>query len=443
MGLDTIITVGATLLLFSVTVVPYYLRTRRNEARAQKKYKQLQVTGMHAALTMHPHIDVLKCIGCGGCVGACPEHDVLAVIKGKSTLVHGANCVGHGLCADACPVGAITLVMAAPSRSAQLPVLSERFETSMPNTFIVGELGGMGLIKNAISQGKVAVEEIARRPRTARGSLDVLIVGAGPAGLGAALMAKKLGLRYALIEQNDIGGTILQYPRRKIVMTSPVEIPLYGTLKLRETSKESLLAIWQDILAKTQLHVNANEKVQKIQQLEGMYHVVTSKETYVAAHVVLALGRRGTPRRLGVPGENLGKVTYRLIDAESYKNCDALIVGGGDSAVEAAIALALQGTNRVTLSYRKEEFSRLKSRNAERLADYINRKKITAILQSEVIEIKEHEVTLETSHGPLRLKNNYVFVCIGGELPFEFLQEIGIKFHSQIVPENSANSAAA
>jgi thioredoxin reductase (NADPH) len=348
MSIETLITVAITLLLFCVTVIPRYRRVRRAEAKAKQKFQELKVTGLNAATSVHPHIDLLRCIGCGSCASVCPEGDVIFVINGKATLVHGAKCIGHGMCAEACPVGAITLVMAPPGRSANLPILSPQFETSLPGVFVVGELGGIGLIKNAITQGRTAVEEIARRPRAAAGMLDVVVVGAGPGGLGAALTAKKNGLRFILVDQGDLGGTILQYPRQKIVMTSPVEVPLYGTLKLRETSKESLLETWEEIIRKTQLQVRTYEKVVDIQRADSGFHVVSSKATYPAKQVVLALGRRGTPRKLGVPGEGLPKVAYRLIDASSYENRDLLVVGGGDSAVEAAIGLAFQRANRVT-----------------------------------------------------------------------------------------------
>jgi putative YpdA family bacillithiol system oxidoreductase len=432
------------LLLFSVTVVPRYRKARHKEAKAKKKFQELNVTGLNTATSVHPHIDVLKCIGCGSCASVCPEGDIIAVINGKATLVHGAKCIGHGLCAEACPVGAISLVMAPPGRSANLPVLSPKFETSVPGVFIVGELGGMGLIKNAITQGKAAVEEIARRPRAAGGMLDLVVVGAGPAGLGAALAAKKSGLQFVLLDQGDVGGTILQYPRQKIVMTSPVEVPLYGTLRLRETSKESLLETWEEIIRKTKLQIRTYEKVVDIQRAESGFAVVTSKATYPTKQVILALGRRGTPRKLGVPGEELPKVAYRLIDASSYQNRDLLVVGGGDSAVEAAIGLALQKTNRVVLSYRGGEFSRLKSRNVEHLNEQVGRKKIMVILNSNVREIKEQSVTLNTPGGVVELKNDFVFISVGGELPFEFLQRVGIRFHREVIadPESRPVTAA-
>ena len=433
MSTESLITLLIALVVIPAAVVPYLRRVRAEERRARKHFEDAKIAGLQSAVSMHPHINAMECIGCGGCVDACPEEDVLGVIDGKAVLVHGSKCVGHGLCADACPVGAIVMMMAAPGRSADLPLLDEHFETSVRNLFIVGELGGMGLIKNAITQGRKAVEHIASRARTSDGAYDVVVVGAGPAGLAAGLSAKANKLKYLLLEQGDAGGTILQYPRRKIVMTSPVELPLWGKLKLTETSKESLLELWQQVLTKTQLKVNTGEKVLDLRTAEGHFVVSTPLGEYAAHHVVLALGRRGTPRKLGVPGEELGKVTYRLIDAETYKDCDVLVVGGGDSAVEAAVGLALHGTNRVTLSYRKSEFTRLKDRNAKHLEEYRKRNAVNILLNSNVKGIREKEVQIETAEGIRVVPNDYVFIFAGGDMPFEFLKKTGIKFQEQVV----------
>ena len=431
--MDSVITIGITVLLIAATFVPYVIRYRRKEKAAAKRFEELKVAGLHAANTMHPHINASACIGCGGCVDVCPEGDVLAVIGGKATLVHGAKCVGHGLCAEECPVGAITMLMAAPGRSADVPILSESYETTQKNIYIAGELGGMGLIKNAISQGKKVVDHIASKSGSGMLKYPLAVIGAGPAGLAAALTAKEHNLDYILLEQGDAGGTILQYPRRKIVMTSPVEIPLWGRLKFTEASKESLLEAWEAIIRKTELQVHANEKVLDIERVNEHFRITSSKGTYEASAVVLALGRRGTPRKLGVPGEGQSKVMYRLIDTDSYQNFDLLVVGGGDSAIEAAVGLAIQGTNRVTLSYRKGEFSRIKDRNAKHLDEQVRKKTLTLMLNSNVKEILPTEALLETPEGDVRIPNQYVFIFAGGEMPFEFLKKIGIEFQQRVV----------
>jgi putative YpdA family bacillithiol system oxidoreductase len=427
------ITLIIGVVLIAATMVPYIRGLKRKERMALQRFEELKVSGLHVATTMHPHINAISCIGCGACVRACPEEDVLAIINNKAVLVHGAKCVGHGLCAEACPVGAIDMLMAPPGRSADLPVLTPSFETTVPNLYIVGELGGIGLIKNAVTQGKAVVEHIAGQPRSENGSYEVAIVGAGPAGMAAALAAQERRMRYVVLEQGDIGGTILQYPRRKIVMTSPVELPLWGKLKIRETSKESLLEVWTEIIEKSGVRINTNEKVLDISRHDSEFTVTTSKQEYRVRTVVLALGRRGTPRKLGVPGEELPKVMYRLIDAATYQGCDLLVVGGGDSAIEAAVGLAVQGTNRVTLSYRKGEFTRIKDRNAKHLEEYVKKKKLKVIFNSEVQQILEDRVVVRTAEGTKELENEWVFVFAGGELPFEFLKKVGIQFQAQLV----------
>lgn len=435
---ESLLTVLIAAVLIGVVVVPYAVRASRRENTARARFEELKITGLQSAVSMHPHIDAGACIGCGSCVGACPEGDVLGVIGGKAVLVHGAKCVGHGLCAEACPVGAITLLLAPPGRSANLPVLTEQYETSVPGVYIAGELGGMGLIRNAVLQGRRAVEAAASRGGTPPGVMDVLVVGAGPAGLAAGLTALSMKLRYTVLEQGDIGGTILRYPRRKVVLTSPVELPLWGRLRFTEVSKEQLLGTWENIIRTTGLEVRTEEKMVEVRALDGMFRVRSSKDEYLARAVILAMGRRGIPRRLGVPGEDLAKVAYQLIDAGSYKYMDLLVVGGGDSAVEAAIALALQKTNRVTLSYRQSEFSKIKERNAHHLREQVRSKRLTLVMNSVVQEIQKHHVVLATAEGKIELKNEYVFVCAGGEMPFAQLTSMGIQFHQQLLAEPHA-----
>lgn len=435
---DTGLTLLLSIVLIAAAVIPYLVRVRRRERDARRRFEELKITGLHAATSMHPQIDALACIGCGSCVGACPEGDVLGLINGKATLVHGAKCIGHGLCAEACPVGAISLVMAPPGRSANLPVISQEYESTIPNLFIAGELGGIGLIKNAVLQGRHAVEAIAARRGPRDAALDVVIVGAGPAGLAAGLTAMKEGLSYCVLEQEELGGTVLQYPRRKLVLTSPVELPVWGKLKVTEISKEDLLGLWKRVALETGLTIRTNEKMLEIRRLDTRFRVISSQAEYVARHVVLALGRRGTPRKLGVPGETLPKVMYRLLDAEGYKNLNLLVVGGGDSAVEAAIALGLQKSNRVTLSYRQKEFGRVKQRNLDHLAEQVRKNRVQLALGTTVREILPDSVILSTGSGSRRLPNDYCFISIGGETPFAQLQSLGIAFHQQKLDDQAA-----
>jgi len=431
---ETLITIGITIVLILATVVPYVRKFRKKEEKARAKFHRMKISGLDEALTMHPHIDVMQCIGCGVCVRACPEGEVLGLIEGKATLIHGAKCVGHGLCAEACPVGGIELMTAKPGRSADLPIIGDNFETTVKGMFIVGELGGLGLIKNAISQGKKVIEHIAALPPATRDDMvDVAIIGGGPSGLTAGLTAQEKNLRYIILEQGDIGGTILQYPRAKVVMTSPVELPLWGKLKFTEATKEQLLELWNAIIEKTHLKIATGEKVNDIRYANNEFTITSTTKQVTAKYVVLALGRRGTPRKLGVPGEERSKVTYRLIDAATYHDEHILVVGGGDSAIEAAVGLASQNNNNVILSYRKNEFTRIKERNKSHIDDFVSRKKITLMFNSEVKEIRESSVLLATQNGEQEIKNSHVFIFAGGELPNEFLKKIGIQMHSQVV----------
>jgi thioredoxin reductase (NADPH) len=292
----------------------------------------------------------------------------------------------------------------------------------------------MGLIRNAIAQGKKVIDHISTLPSATRDDMvDVAIIGGGPSGLTAGLSAEEKNLRYIVLEQGDIGGTILQYPRAKIVMTNPVELPLWGKLTFTEASKEQLLELWNSIINKTHLNIATNEKVSNIQFANNEFTLTTTTKQITAQYVVLALGRRGTPRKLGVPGEERSKVTYRLIDAATYHDENILVVGGGDSAIEAAIGLASQNNNKVILSYRKNEFSRIKERNKTHIDDFVSRKKITVMFNSEVKEIREDSIVLLTQNGELEIKNSYVFIFVGGELPNEFLKKIGIQMHTQVV----------
>jgi putative YpdA family bacillithiol system oxidoreductase len=431
----SLITALITLTLIAVTVSPYIHRLQKKEAKARAKFQSLKISGLHEAVAMHPHIDALQCIGCGACTKVCPEGDVIGVIEGKATLIHGAKCVGHGLCAEACPVGAIELLMAGPGRSADLPMLKENFETSVEGIFIVGELGGLGLIKNAITQGKKVIEHVASLPRSAKDDVyDVAVIGAGPSGLAAGLSSMEKNLRYIILEQNDIGGTILQYPRAKVVMTAPVELPLWGKVKFTEAKKEALLELWKNVIAKTNMKIHTGEKVLDIQRDgSGDFEISSSTLKVKVKYIVLAIGRRGTPRKLGVPGEERSKVTYRLIDAASFQGVSVLIVGGGDSAVEAAIGIASQQNNTVTISYRKDEFSRIKERNRQHLDEYLAKKRLTVIFNSEVQNIGEKEVLLATQEGVKEIPNDYVFIFAGGELPNAFLKKIGVEMQAQMI----------
>ena len=434
-AMDNLIYLGFGLIL-GISIFSHLLRHRRKERAALEAAERagLSTEGPRA---QHPHIDVTWCIGCGACVTACPEGDVLAVIGGKAALVNAAKCIGHGLCADACPVGAIEIVMAPPSMTADMPDISPEFETSGENLFIVGELSGLALIKNAVNQGRDCIDHIVRRVPALRRRrvgeiVDVAIVGAGPAGLSASLRAVEKGLSYVTLEAEEFGGTVAKYPRQKLVMTSPVDFPMYGKFKKLEIGKEDLLDVWRKAASKAGLRVNEREKVVNVQrEPDGAFTVETEKGRYRALSVVVAIGRRGSPRKLDVPGEELPKVMYSLIHAEAYSNNHILVVGGGDSAVEAAMGLAYQKGNKVTLSYRKDVFSRLKERNNQRIRECIRGGKLSVVFNSQPLEIREKSVVLQVAGGRREIPNDYVWVFAGGMSPNAFLEKIGVRLGRQ------------
>jgi len=426
----------ASIILIAFTGGLYILIQKKKAAKTAHKIEKAKEYGTHEPVTISPYIDPAKCIGSGACVRACPEKDIIGLAGGKGKLINASHCIGHGACMAACPVSAITLVFGTEKRGVDIPYVTPNFETNINGVFIVGELGGMGLIKNAITQGREAVDYIScslkEDQSVEKDIYDVLIVGAGPAGLGAALAALKHKLDFLAIDQNDIGGTVLHYPRHKIVMTSPVELPMYGKVKMQETTKEALLDLWMKVIKETGLKINTNEKMLALsRQEDGSFKVKTSKAEYLTKRVLLAIGRRGTPRKLGVPGEELPKVTYRLLNPEQHRGDHILVVGGGDSAVEAAIALADQPDNRVLLSYRKEAFSRIKPKNRERLDEALSKNRLQAAFNSKVKEIREKDVTVSIDNKAVRIKNDYVYIFAGGELPNEFLKSIGIKIEKK------------
>jgi len=431
-----------TSLIFGVLLlvigVPYWLKAFRHRKEAKQIHGKTVKAGLGEPVTLHPKIDITTCIGCASCVKICPE-SVLGIVDGRAAVISGLRCVGHSLCADICPVGAITMTFGTPRAGMEIPVYDENYKTNIEGLYIVGELGGIGLIRNAIEQGKKAIGHIASMPRTSREEIfDVAIIGAGPAGIGAALAAKASNLSHVVLEQYDLGGSILHYPRQKLVLTSPVELPLYGKLKVSEISKEELLELFTAIVKDFALRIRTGEKVESITKESGIFQIKTGMETFRASHVVLALGRRGSPKKLDVPGEHLPKVSYRLIEAEKYTNKNILVVGGGDSAVEAAIGLARQKGNTVSVSYRREDFVRLKEKNDKEIRESIKSGRVRAIFNSEVTEIQPNTVLVQEQKIIHNLKNDFVFIFAGGELPSEFLKKIGVQLRTEEIKTNAA-----
>jgi thioredoxin reductase (NADPH) len=416
--------------ILAVTLVFIYLRKKNRESRlVEEKIKKAKEAGMHEPVSLHPFIDETRCIQTGACITACHEHDILGIRNGKATIINASRCVGHGACFHACPTEAISLRIGTEKRGVELPHINTNFETNVSGIFIAGELGGMGLIKNATIQGRQAAENIARSiKRDHKAQFDLIIIGAGPAGIAASLAAKKLNLNFLVLEQDTLGGTVFTFPRKKIVMTSPMDLPLVGKVKLYETSKAELLDLWQTALKKHDIQITENSKVDSILSENGIFKVFTLKgENYTSASVLLAIGRRGTPRKLNVPGEMTEKVAYRLLEPEEVSGKDILVVGGGDSAIETALLLADQ--NKVTISYRSEVFNRIKPKNSAAINAAAAEGKLEVRMNSNLLFIEEGSITLaegKESHQ-VKMKNDLVYIFAGGELPTQFLEKAGIK----------------
>ena len=427
MDADTALSVAIYAVPLTAACGLYLWRRRRLERRTRRLVERARTEGLDTPASLHPHISPSRCLGCAVCVTACPEADVLGLIRDKAVLVNGANCVGHGACKDACPTGAITLVLGTEERGVEVPVLDAHFETNLPGVFVAGELGGMGLIRNAIEQGRQTIEAVRRLDGIGTGGrVDVVIVGAGPAGFAATLAAQEHGLRYRTFEQDTLGGAVAHYPRRKLVLTAPVTLPLVGTVKLRETTKEALLELWRRTERETGIEILYRKKVTGIaRDADGFVVRTADGETRTRA-VVLALGRRGSPRKLGARGEGLPKVVYLLEDPAELQGKRVLVVGAGDSALEAAIALCAEDGTEVSLSCRGDAFPRAKPPNRAKIEQLERRRRLRVVRRSTVEEVLAEAVLLKTDRGTERIGNDAIVVCIGGELPFGFLSEIGV-----------------
>ena len=425
-------------LIYALPLLLIAVALRRRRVRLERTSDAVHATARAAGLvepvSLHPVIDPARCIGCGSCVKACPEqpeHHVLGLLRGRAHLVSPTECIGHGACKTSCPVNAITLVFGSEKRGVDIPLLSPQFETTVPGIFVAGELGGMGLIRNALEQGRQAVEAIHGQRRASGEQLDVVIVGAGPAGFSASLTAMSHKMRFVTVEQEELGGCVFQYPRAKLVMTAPAQLPLIGKVNFRQTSKEALLQFWRDVERKTGIRINYRERVDNVEPDGNGFIVRTSKGGYRTRSVLLSIGRRGTPRKLGVPGEELPKVVYRLIEPEQYAGQHVLVVGGGDSALEAAASVAELGNARVALSYRGEVFDRAKPRNRERIATAERQGTLQLILGSTIKAITSDAVAIEQTGRVQQVRNDAVIVSAGGVLPTEFLKRIGIQVETK------------
>jgi len=416
-----------------VLVFWFYLHKSGKSRKNVRILAENKKAGLMEPASLHPVFDPKLCVGCNACVVACPEGTVIGVIKGKAQLINPTKCIGHGACKKACPFDAITLVFGTEKRGVDIPNVRDNFETNVPGLFIAGELGGMGLIRNAVEQGRQAIDNIAKLKGIGknRDMYDVIIVGAGPAGFAASLGAMEKKLRYKTIEQDSLGGTVFKFPRGKLVMTAPVKLPMIGKVNFRETTKETLLSFWQQVEKKTGVKISYREKMDNIVREGDSFKVTTSKGEYRTRAVLLAIGRRGTPRKLGVPGEDQSKVVYCLIDPQQYRNQHVLVVGGGDAALEAATSIADEPGTTVTISYRSDAFSRAKEKNRQKVDQAAAAGRLNVMLSSNVKEIYKDKVRIELKGKETEIPNHGVIICAGGILPTPFLKEIGIEVETK------------
>ncbi|MBP9055002.1 MAG: NAD(P)-binding domain-containing protein, partial [Saprospiraceae bacterium] len=320
-------------------IIYIYIRKLKKESKdVGEKIEKAIETGSHEPASLYPYIDEDNCIKSGACVIACPEKEIIGIRNGRATLINASRCIGHGACFHSCPVEAISLRIGTEKRGIDLPHVNKNFETNVHGMFIAGELGGMGLIKNSVEQGRQAAEFVYESiDKDHKADYDLVIIGAGPAGISASLQAKKMGLRVVTLEQNTLGGTVANFPRSKIVMTSPMDLPGHGEVRLYQTTKSELLSLWKQVIAKNDIKIIENAKVEQIGKKDGQFLLSTLKgDTYLTNRVLLAIGRRGTPRKLNVSGEGLEKVAYKLLEPELIFGKNILVVGGGDSAIESA-----------------------------------------------------------------------------------------------------------
>ncbi len=398
-----------------------------------------------------PVIDLQRCLGCGTCVRSCPEEGVLDLVHGQAAVVNAAQCVGHARCVAECPVGAVTLGTGDLAERDDVPVLGpDLAAVGTPGLYLVGEITAKALIRPATEQGARVARTIGQaRGETMPGVHDLVVIGAGPGGLACALGAIEQDLDLLVLDQEPvIGGTVAKYPRRKLVLTEPIDLPLHGRVRQKEFEKEQLIDLWQDLAAEHQVPFRGGVTFERCERLaDGTFRIHTDAPDLAelrAQNVVLAVGRRGQPRRLGIPGEELPHVAYSLLDAGAFEDCEIVVIGGGDSAVEAAMALADQAGNRVTIVYRQDQFFRIRRKNKDRLEQRLEPGRLEVVFRHEPTEIDVDFVTIRSNDGSgveREIPADQVFVLVGGEPPFPALQQSGVSFdHSTPAAAAAANT---
>ena len=429
-GLSSTTSVAAA---FAVTFLIYAWISYGKAKASKKAKKKLEATiasGKTDAYALYPKIDLTKCSGCGICTQVCPEGDILQMIDGLPALVSPTKCVGHSLCFRSCPVDAITMVFGSEKTGKQVPDYNEHYETNVTGLYIAGELGGMGLIANAIKQGVyAATHAVAHLDKSGAADVDVLVVGAGPAGLAAALKCIELKANYRCIEQNSFGGTVYNFPRQKLVMSHPAALPIIGKMSFPKNRivKEELLKYWADVCARTGLRVEERVKFVNAKTNGKIFEVETSNGIVRARKVILAVGVGGTPRKLGLPNEDTEKVTFKLSDPEQYRGNKIVVVGAGDSAVEAAQRVGDPRLgNTVHLLVRGDALSRCKEENKIKIEEMERAGQVHIFYSTGVKEIHPDRVVLDKKGQRVELPNDYIILFMGTIPPFDFLKSMGI-----------------
>ncbi len=425
-----------TIVISFVLFIWYRIHEKHEqEAYAKKALKKAIAQQANEPTTLHPEVDPALCAGCGACTRVCPEGDILSMINHKAVLVSPTKCVGHGECERACPFSAIKLVFGTKTRGLDIPRLNSNYETNVPGLYIAGELGGMGLIRNAVKQGVLATQDAIQKLKlNMKLQYDVIIVGAGPAGLAAALVCVANKKNYLCIEQNSFGGTVYNFPRQKIVMTQPAVLPIVGEMKFEKNkvSKEQLLGYWEEVRKKAGIKINEKTSFLGLEKFEDGFKIKTNKGDFTSQKVMLAMGVRGSPRRLGLANEDLPKVTYNLIDPEQYQSSDVFVVGGGNAGVECAQYLANPKLkNRVILSVRGQDFDRCNDENKRIILHMAKQSQIQILYQSSVAEIHTKRLVIKVKEELQTIPNQYLFVFAGAEMPHKFLMGLGIQIEKK------------